>query len=366
MLTNKFTQFSADLLNTVSAVLGEADKHPTACECKKCKTENELEEGHSSDDTPPFDAPYTKVGKRKDQYGNEIKNVAKHLAKMSMNKKIASIAKEEVDLDEMDASNFSQQMRMGAGRASKKISKGYMAKLTKDAEEYKKNMKKEEAEEILDELSKNTLGRYVNRAADRMSTQGVTAGLKIAADEKSNKNFDTIAKRQKGISTAVSKLTKEEQDFIDSLNNDLFNEADFAEHNKCGTPECCGECNTIDEARGRPRKAGAKDFTVHPNTKEKLMHNNPEHMKKIEILQKNGVLETPKVEAGQHIMTQLSKAKTSMLGGTTINFTHGDSKHVSGNHAAQLLSKYAGLRPSEKESFQKYIGHSHENLMKHV
>jgi len=205
----------------------------------------------------------------------------------------------------------------------------------------------EEAEQI-DELSKATMGRYINKAADRMSTQGVTAGLKIAADEKSKKNFDTIAKRQKGIATAVSKLTKEEQDFVDSLNDETFEEVE------------------ITEARGRPRKAGAKDFTIHPKTKEKLMHNNPAHMKTIEVLQKNGILEKPKVEAGQHIMNQLSKAKTSMLGGSKIHFTHGDSKEVSGTHAAKILTKYAGMKPNEKEDFQKFVGHSHENLMKHV
>jgi hypothetical protein len=206
---------------------------------------------------------------------------------------------------------------------------------------------KEEAEQI-DEISKATMGRYINKAADRMSTQGVTAGLKIAADEKSKKNFDTIAKRQKGISTAVKKLTKEEQDFVDSLNDETFEEVE------------------ITEARGRPRKAGAKDFTIHPKTKEKLMHNNPAHMKTIEVLQKNGILEKPKVEAGQHIMNQLSKAKTSMLGGSKIHFTHGDSKEVSGTHAAKILTKYAGMKPNEKEDFQKFVGHSHENLMKHV
>jgi hypothetical protein len=122
----------------------------------------------------------------------------------------------------------------------------------------------------------------------------------------------------------------------------------------------------LDEARGRPRKAGAKDFTIHPKTKEKLMHNNPAHMKTIEVLQKNGILEKPKVEAGQHIMNQLSKAKTSMLGGSKIHFTHGDSKEVSGTHAAKILTKYAGMKPNEKEDFQKFVGHSHENLMKHV
>lgn len=124
--------------------------------------------------------------------------------------------------------------------------------------------------------------------------------------------------------------------------------------------------NRLDEARGRPKKAGQKDYTVHPVTKEKMMHNNPEHMKRIEKLQKTGMLEKPKREAAQHIMNQLSKAKTSMRGGETIHFTHGESKHVSGAHAAKLISKYQAMKPAEKEDFQKKIGHSHEQLMKHV
>lgn len=33
----------------------------------------------------PFEGPYRKVGERKDQYGNPVKNVAKHLAKKAMN-----------------------------------------------------------------------------------------------------------------------------------------------------------------------------------------------------------------------------------------------------------------------------------------
>lgn len=72
----------------------------------------------------------------------------------------------------------------------------------------------EEIEQV-DEISKPVLSRYINKAADRMSTQGVTAGLKIAADEKSSNNFKNIAKRQKGIATAVKKLAKEE--FFDLL-----------------------------------------------------------------------------------------------------------------------------------------------------
>ncbi len=75
---------------------------------------------------------------------------------------------------------------------------------------------KEEVEEI-DELSKKTLGSYVNKAAERTGTQGVIAGLKIARDEKSNKNLKTMDKRQMGIGKAVERLTKEEVEEIDEL-----------------------------------------------------------------------------------------------------------------------------------------------------
>lgn len=77
-------------------------------------------------------------------------------------------------------------------------------------------MKNEEAEQI-DELSKATMGRYINKAATKMGSQGVTAGLKIAADEKSSKNFKDMGKREKGIKLAVNKLTKEDAEQIDEI-----------------------------------------------------------------------------------------------------------------------------------------------------
>jgi len=292
--------------------------------------------------------------------------------------------------DSIDMASYRQGHKEAHGSSSKPLEKK-LTKRHKGISTAVSKLTKEESEQI-DELSKGTMGRYINKAATKMGSQGVTAGLKIAADEKSSKNFKDMGKREKGIKLAVNKLTKEEQDFVDSLNDEMFEGMDNdmpkgledrsprgRARNAMGRAIAKKERNLararkemnkeeteITEARGRPKKAGAKDFTIHPKTKEKLMHNNPEHMKKIEALQKNKVLEKPKVEAGQHIMNQLSKAKTSMLGGSTIHFTHGDSKHVSGTHAAKLLSKYAGMKPNEKEDFQKKIGHSHEQLMKHV
>jgi hypothetical protein len=180
-----------------------------------------------------------------------------------------------------------------------------------------------------------------------------------------------IAKKERNLARARKEIASRNEE-TGYLETDLKkrkknNDQAVKDMKKMGSPmknPHFGEEVEITEARGRPKKAGAKDFTIHPKTKEKLMHNNPEHMKKIELLQKNKVLEKPKVEAGQHIMNQLSKAKTSMLGGSKIHFTHGDSKEVSGTHAAKILTKYAGMKPNEKEDFQKFVGHSHENLIR--
>lgn len=80
-------------------------------------------------------------------------------------------------------------------------------KREKGLQSLQKRKTNEEADQI-DELSKATMGRYINKAATKMGSQGVTAGLKIAADEKSSKNFKNMGKREKGIATAVKKLTK--------------------------------------------------------------------------------------------------------------------------------------------------------------
>lgn len=428
MLTKKFTDFSADLLDAVRGVLGEAKKCKE-CGCAKCECEDEgeeddMEEGYVPTSDEPTEANKKTADKVRALLAKEKKPVKEEIddaleaelkAQRQTKKSVADAkkkygVKEEAEqIDELSDAllkNYSKkaldQSKTATGDQKLKRQVGARNAIDRLGNN---TLAKEEVEQV-NELSKATMGRYINKAATKMSTQGVTAGLKIAADEKSKKNFDDIKKREKGIARAVNKLTKEEQDFIDSLNAmDLDEENHYTVHKakqgwhvnqhtdngvwhhatQTGYHDTKEKAvawakkhagsrphkieikeEQIDEARGRPKKAGGKDFTIHPKTKEKLMHNNPEHMKKIELLQKHGVLQKPKTEAAQHIINQLQKAKTSMTGGATIHFTHGDSKHVSGTHAAKVLDKYAGMKPNEKEDFQKKIGHSHENLMKHV
>ena len=346
------------------------------------------------------------------------------------------LAKEEIDPD--------LEAELKATRVTKK-----------SIEDSKKNRGVKEEVEELDELSKATMGRYINKAKDSIDIVSYRQGHKEAHGSSAMGAEKKLTKRHKGISTAVSKLTKEEQDFIDSLNDADMEQIDEISREAVasyavqaaddlpiqarktgaskvknrikginmavsrlydeeveldegeekgggydGIPKGLqdrsfwgrsrgamgranarkernlararmdraqrGEMNKeeveLDEARGRPKKAGARDFTIHPKTKEKLMHNNPADMARIERLQKNGILQKPKTEANQHVIRQLQRAKLSMRGGETVNFTHGDPTHVSGTHASKLLDKYAGMKPDEKEAFQKKIGHSHANL----
>lgn len=114
--------------------------------------------------------------------------------------------------DEIDADSYTRGMRGERGQSGdaydRKLERN-VANRHAGSERAIKKLTKEDAEQI-DELSKGTMGRYINKAATKMGSQGVTAGLKIAADEKSSKNFKDMAKREKGIKLAVGKLTKED------------------------------------------------------------------------------------------------------------------------------------------------------------
>ena len=69
-----------------------------------------------------------------------------------------------------------------------------------------------EDQDFINELNKSTLGSYVKRATN----QAIVKSLANPADK--SDDMKTIDKREKGIRLAVSKLTKEDQDFINELN----------------------------------------------------------------------------------------------------------------------------------------------------
>jgi hypothetical protein len=78
--------------------------------------------------------------------------------------------------------------------------------------------------EAIDEISKATMGRYINKAKDSIDLTSYRSGIKDGTAISSSKPYTSnnplekkLTKRHKGIETAVSKLTREESEQIDEL-----------------------------------------------------------------------------------------------------------------------------------------------------
>jgi hypothetical protein len=266
------------------------------------------------------------------------------------------------------------------------------------ASDYRKKLKVPANEEVeqIDELSKGTMGRYINKAADRMSTQGVTAGLKIAADEKSSKNFKNIAKRQKGVATAVSKLTKEEQDFIDSLNDvDQIDELSGAtlgsyvvKSRKDETDRREAGIKTRDEIRkqtglrvGTPIDRKLYSPTASRGAGQKMavkkLTGQARVNAKEEVELEEGRGRPPKEgsaawKARQNqanddmtaLGVQLRKAKSM---NKKVRFMNGKEHEVHPNHVDRFEDHMAARKTSQdKGEFQKHAHKSHEDFVKAV
>ena len=166
--------------------------------------------GHRKLPTKKVDNRYSGVQKASAKLAKEeveqVDEISKAMAGRYVKKAAASI----------DLTAWRQgHKEANAGNPSKQLEKK-LSKRHKGIETAVKKLTKEDAEQI-DELSKKTMGSYVNKAAERIGDKGISAGLKIAADEKSSGNFKDMGKRQKGIATAVKKLTKENAEQIDEL-----------------------------------------------------------------------------------------------------------------------------------------------------
>ena len=234
-------------------------------------------EMNESKDGMPFEGPYRKVGERKDKYGNTVKNVPKFLAKKAMNKQ----KNEEIEqIDEILPLVAGAAARYAAGKAgagvvgravagaatkyavSKSMNKEDVEQVdelsVKKLDQYRtrarqdiidaddnddnrmadkraggyldasrkihKKLAKEEIEQV-DEISKKTMGRYINKAKDSIDMTSYRSGIKdgtaisSSTPYKSNNPLEKkLSKRHKGIETAVKKLTKEDIDAVKQMN----------------------------------------------------------------------------------------------------------------------------------------------------
>ena len=285
MFTKKLEdQFSADLLNTVRGVLDEAKKCPEDCECEKCEDKEE-------DDEDEMKEGFVSAAQRKAVWANRADDGAGHSDKKKKMKKegYAPTADEPTE-------------------ANKKVAQKIRDMMAKE-----KKPVKEESEE-LGEVSKATMGRYINKAKDSIDTASYRQGHKEAHGSSSKALEKKLTKRHKGIETAVKKLTKEEQDFIDALNVD-----------------------TLEEGRGRPPKEGSPAW----HAKQKQANDDM-------------------VALGM----QLRKAKSI---NKKVRFMDNKEHEISSNHIGRFEDHMAARRTTqEKDNFQKQAHKSHADFVKAV
>jgi hypothetical protein len=173
------------------------------------------------------------------------KVAAQALSKIqSMNK--SKMTKEDVELDEGNTTPeikkaYADLIKTPSGSSERKTA-------IRRYKSLRQNLAKEEVEQV-DEVSKRTLGRYINKAKDSIDMTSYRSGIKdgtaisSSTPYKSNNPLEKkLSKRHKGIETAVKKLTKEDIDAAKSMNESYKNKFDAAlEHYNIKSPSELGE-----------------------------------------------------------------------------------------------------------------------------
>jgi lipid-binding SYLF domain-containing protein len=172
-----------------------------------------------------------KHAQKSGEYNNpdQPKHFSKAMDRMRGVKKATDkLTKEEVEqIDEISKATLrkvgGQMLRKGLSddpKADKHMKYANLASAKLYPNQYKNSPLKAkvnatEEVESLDELSKKTLGSYVKKAAGDAVTKAYRAG--DVRDKDSGKNYMKALGRQIGISTATSKLAKEEVEELDEL-----------------------------------------------------------------------------------------------------------------------------------------------------
>ena len=206
-------------------------------------------------------ADYEVIGKKHGVSGADIAIVAGHHTADSYSK-----LKEAVDTVKKDASGkvTSWSHESDWKKADKKNPEGKVHNLAGIALKKTKELAKEEAEQI-DELSKKTLGSYINKAAHDSRMQGhIATDFENMADrarkqskadsyERLNRKYLAKAwKREAGIDKAVGKLTKEAKDGWsdnDSLAKPISSNQAMAQHS-----QYFNKVTKLDPKTGEPMK----------------------------------------------------------------------------------------------------------------
>jgi hypothetical protein len=239
---------------------------------------------------------------------------------------------------------------------------------------------KEEVEE-LDELSKATLGSYINKAQGKQ----VDAGYKFAKsygkdDKKENDAIRSVGNKSVGISRAVKKLTKEETEELDELSSATL--SSYAD--KARPQSYTSSGNTIKKRFNRIdggvlAHAKMKNDNVRVPTKEEVELSQDE----IDMIEASladldeGRGRPPKEgsEAWKRRQTQAAEdvpalgiqlRKAASIN-KPVTFANGESKEIHPTHINRFNDHMDARKTSqEKADFQKTANKSHADFVKAV
>jgi hypothetical protein len=154
--------------------------------------------------------------------------------RQGINKATDKLTKEDVQVDEVLDTNIKKFAYLMKAKKSIKNSDPNDVKQANDIANrtigakrlMNKLTKKKVSEDIeqVDELSKATLGSYVNKSAASLGKAGYNAGSTDGTAAKLDPHIHTINKRSTGIKRAVGKLAKEDTQ-IDELSTDTYHSA---------------------------------------------------------------------------------------------------------------------------------------------
>ena len=158
--------------------------------------------------------------------GQDTKTLNKRAAgvKMALRRRSGQVKMSEDAIDEK-MSTSGETPSVYGGRASSAKEK-MIADFNKPKNKNEKPNRytKEEVEQV-DEVSKRTLGRYINKAKDSIDMTSYRSGIKDGTAISSSTPYTSnnplekkLTRRHKGIETAVKKLTKEDIDAVKKMN----------------------------------------------------------------------------------------------------------------------------------------------------
>jgi len=388
--------------------------------------------------------------KRKDKYGNEIKNVAKHLARKAMNSvkeaafKNAAVAKKagaklKMDPDTGTPDHFTaaQRRKKGLDEAANSVHvKTYDSQGNKqmNSPEFKKHVSAHGGE--MDYVSdKGAAFKFKSASNAAMFHRGVQSKFKeLDSEHDMNEEADSKKYPREGfpeegdygyhpnpgmkpqesdsdedMDKAYKKAT--EQEARKPLN------AKIVEHDNCGTPECCGQCDAeeVKEELGKSNEWGTdalrkKYAAMTPGQEglaaKKIPTFDPRYdgvptryiggIQKEETLSEisargaiarqdfrakiQKVLSDPKAiakakknvakkkaaeaDVPKNLVHQLHKSQSI---NAKVKFYDGKEHEIAPNHHDKFMNKYHGLKSSiEKESLVKRAHKSHDEFLKAI